>query len=392
MNKFALVITVALVAIIIVFTWGFLVGTAEIYVAAAILGTVAAAVDILVVVQNRLSELGKKRRKVLHPEIDVAIQPVRNLLEHDWQKITGNGIDVIKEIRSYYRNVESPCAKELADLSNQIAKGIESRNTKGDMAIWDGERFRLVEFSEGRTAEENLELTLTFENSRYSNFLATIQYLEQEITVDGKKMSRRGYYLRNTNPRENIVPDLVSDFGVSLLVVTSDKKFVFTKRKALAVSPHQIHLSCHEGLARGGANPDFDEHKKPDVFRAAIRSLDEELFITDILPHQICWILFGHDKTTWEYNLHGIVYIEKTWKDVKDRFEILAKDANLEHYLYEPPIRANIEEVVNFLRKEWNTIHPLAKNAIFYSLINATNQPNEALRAFQELSLGQETK
>lgn len=391
MEKLRLLSTIAIVFVVLVFVAGLFAGIQQLYFIAAGLGALWTIMQLWNYSRNHYIDLRKNWQRRKLSKDPASFHRVAELVEKDWNKITGNGIDTIKRILTYYHDAQSGCLPELSDLSRNIAKQIEERNLAGDHSIWNGDRLRLTDFAEGRIGrDEDYELTLRFENSRYSDFLATKKYLDQTRKASGARVTNREYYVKNTDPKMNVVSDLVSDFGISLLVLTSDNKLLFTKRKGkVEVSPYAIHLSCHEGLARPR---DLDEQRRVDIDNAALRALREEVFITDISPQHISWILFGHDKVTWEYNLHGIVRVNKTWAEVSDRFDTLARDRNLEHDLYSPPVDADLKSIMIFLTREWDALHHLAKNAIFYSLVNLTMQWDDVLQAFREFAENRDKK
>jgi hypothetical protein len=77
---------------------------------------------------------------------------------------------------------------------------------------------------------------------------------------------------------------------------------------------------------------------------------------------------------------------------VSDRFDTLARDRNLEHDLYSPPVDADLKSIMIFLTREWDALHHLAKNAIFYSLVNLTMQWDDVLQAFREFAENRDKK
>ena len=179
-----------------------------------------------------------------------------SMLKKEWEKIVGNGFDNI-EVESKYANVQRPLPPKIKEISERIAVEIEAARTRGNKDIWNGARFKLMHFIEGRTTDyEKVTLTLFLEKSDYSDFLAMKEYLDQADDIDDIHISRREHFVALDEAKEHVIPELHSDIGVALLVVTADNYLVLTKRKErLAVSAGLIHFSCHEGMARGGENP-----------------------------------------------------------------------------------------------------------------------------------------
>ncbi|MEM3538468.1 MAG: winged helix-turn-helix transcriptional regulator [Nitrososphaerales archaeon] len=302
-------------------------------------------------------------------------------LKIQWTKIAGDLRFPIYLEESVYRKKRRKISNEVESISKKIAERIAEMRAKGNITIWNGERFRLYKFIEGRTEkEERVTLKLYFEDMMYSDFLAAKEFLDRTINWKGKRITRRKYYLEIFDPAREIIQEIPSDFGIGVIVITKDPYLVLTRRReTLAVSPGLLHVSIHEGMARGGPRPDFNEHGKPDPYATAIRSAKEELNI-ELRKDDVEWIVFGHDPITWEYNLFGVAQVKMSFDELLRNY-MLSKDIRFEHgrskeneLKYElVPLSFDPDKpdvILKFLLKNKRYIYDFAKAGIIFALLN----------------------
>lgn len=173
-----------------------------------------------------------------------------------------------ENIHSHYTLRSEKLPGELQARRNQIQQEQEQKKGQGLPYHWNGKIYNLDHFIISRDPlYEHMLLDLWFSPSDYYTFLATNMSL--------KDPEIREKYLSDVDWYET-VPYFSHSFGISLVVITSDRYALLTQRSIRQGSDAGYYsISANEGLSRGldrATNADV-----PDLYRCACRGLTEEL-------------------------------------------------------------------------------------------------------------------
>lgn len=277
-----------------------------------------------------------------------------------WMVVDGNGEDEYtpKSLITHFDNKFVILPDELQDRKKAIAKEEEAKRKKGQPFHFNGENYKLEKFSINRVStDEDLELQLWFRASDYYTFQATDMALDDEELrkkyIDETKWQYPAKYFANS-------------FGVNVIVITDDNYAIFTKRSGLVGTNKEFyHISVNEGLSRT-----FDRgvnSQAPDIYRAVIRGVIEELGVQDVDASDVTLLSFGVDTRYSQWGILGKVHVKKTaeeilqWRarGVKDKWE------NEEFFV----VKFTPDEVVKFVfeHEPWT---PAGITCIYHTLVS----------------------
>ncbi len=222
----------------------------------------------------------------------------------DWLVIDGDGSEA-------YSPEEVRCRLDPAPLSlppeiQERRRQIESREiAKGESGLpgqWNGPMVALRRYSIRRTADrERLGVTLTFSETDYFTFQATVMSLDCPMTPGGPTLRER--YLPTDERCAEPVPFLAVGFGVGLAIVTQDNQLILTRRHDhVGARAGELDVSVVEGV-----HPVLDRATSssgPDLYRTAIRGAAEELGI-DLAADDLYFLGFGVDLKYYQWNMLG---------------------------------------------------------------------------------------
>lgn len=277
-----------------------------------------------------------------------------------WLIVDGDGEDVYsaKNVFTYFDKDAIQLPPDLLERKQRIEKEQKENRKKGLPYHFNGENYKFDKFSNNRfSTDETLELHLWFRPSDYYTFLAT------DMALDEKEM-REKYFPEDqwTQPSKYFA----NSFGVNLVVITKDEHIVLTKRSSLVgTNKGMYHISVNEGLSRT-----FDRGvstQAPDVFRAAIRGIVEELGATDVEVQDISYLSLGVDTRFSQWGILGKARINKTseelqaWRSsgVKDKWEN-------EEFVILP---LDLSEIVKFVA-EHDPWTPAGLTCLYHTLVS----------------------
>ncbi len=277
-----------------------------------------------------------------------------------WLIVDGDGEDIYsrKNIFTYFDKEPIVLPAELERRKKTIAKEEEEKRKKGLSYHFNGENYKFDKFSINRfSTEETLELHLWFRPSDYYTFLAT------DMNLDDKEF-REEYF-----PDENWTkpaPYFAHSFGINLLIITKDERIILTKRsESVGTNKGMYHISMNEGLSRT-----FDRgvsSQSPDVYRAAVRGIVEELGDQDVEASDISYLSLGVDTRYSQWALLGKAKINKTAKELEEWRANGVKDKWENEEFFTLPF--DVEEIVKFIA-EHDPWTPASLACIYHSLVN----------------------
>jgi len=223
----------------------------------------------------------------------------------------------------------------LAEDIKRIEVEQRQRTEEGKAAAWDGDIAHITTFSVERTPnEEDVILRLRLQKAKYFHFMATNAVLWAEYRKNGMLSATRSRFLgafkdwATTSP-----PMLVNGLPINLLIVTLDKKLVFSKRSDnVAIGPNSWACPINENI-----HPDYDRvqsEPRLDVGNLLTRSLAEEIGWKDD-EHtgtradpkaEIHLLAFGVHTGDGGYGLIGYAELPITFKHLQDLFAKRPKD------------------------------------------------------------------
>lgn len=239
-----------------------------------------------------------------------------------WLIVDGDGEDHYspKALFTHFDKEQLTLPEDLLKRKKAVTKDQEEKRKKGIQYHFNGENYRFEKYSINRFSTEELpELHLWFGPSDYYTFLAT------DMALDEKEV-REKYF-----PDESWMQPtkyFANSFGVNLLVITRDEHIILTKRSGqVGTNKNMYHISVNEGLSRT-----FDRGvstQAPDVYRAAVRGIVEELGVQTVEANDITYLSLGVDTRFSQWALLGKARIDKTseelleWRSsgVKDKWE-----------------------------------------------------------------------
>ena len=229
-----------------------------------------------------------------------------------WLVIDGNGEMTYtpEAIRCLVDSTPVLLPPEIQQLRDNIEKRELSNKDKGLSYQWPGPLYALERYAIGRTnPEENLEVAFTFRPTDYYTFQATVMSLDYNIMQPPAIMTIRQKYLQGCDLVQP-VPFLSNGFGISLAIITKDRKLILSWRSDHAgARPGELDVSVVEAVHP--LNDRSTTSLNPDLYRTAIRGIQEEIGI-DALQENITFLGFGVDIEYYQWNIVGIVRISDT--------------------------------------------------------------------------------
>ena len=199
-------------------------------------------------------------------------------------------------------------------LRERIEKEEAERKALGLPYRWNGPLYALERYAVGRTSkDENLELVLTLRPTDHYTFRATVLSLDAPLHDSSGEFTLREKYLKNHYPSKPIT-FLATGLGVNLAVMTKDEKVLFAKRDE--------SVRCRAGELDGSIAEGVDliqdhaiNRPGPDFYRTAARGIEEELGV-EISQSDIKFLGFGVDMDYYQWNVLGVVYVDKTANEI----------------------------------------------------------------------------
>lgn len=232
-------------------------------------------------------------------------------IKSPWMIVDGDGQSRYDPttISTYFDSSPIRLPEDLQKRKEKITKEQVENRKKGKPFYFNGENYKLERFSLNRySTNEELELQLWFRPSDYYTFLATDMQLDDETL--------RKKYFENEDWK---APEryFSHSFGVNIVVITKDNQIILTRRsESVGVNKQMYHISVNEGV-----NRTFDrgvDTQAPNVYRAAIRGLIEELGIQNVEEDDITYLSFGVDTRYSQWGLLGKAKVDKTAQEIFD--------------------------------------------------------------------------
>ncbi len=231
-----------------------------------------------------------------------------------FQVIDGDGESVYpsSSITSVIDPLPLELLPEVEVIREQVARREEEKKNRFEDYQWNGPQYALKRYVIGRTVpDEDMELGLVFQNTDYFTFQATVRSLDLELP-DGTTLRKK--YL--TPPPEDPIPSLAIGFGTVLILFTSDKKLLLSRRTTKAgVRPGELDVSVVEGILPHRDLP--SNSTGPDIIGCAVHGVKEEVGIT-VQRQDIQFLGFGVDHEYYQWNMIGMVKLPMTAKEVLD--------------------------------------------------------------------------
>ena len=214
------------------------------------------------------------------------------------------------------RIIELP--PDVAQLREKIGKEEAERKIQGLPYRWNGPLYALERYAVGRTSkDENLELVLTLRPTDHYTFRATVLSLDTPLRDLSGEYTLREKYLKDHYPSKP-VEFLATGLGINVAVISKDEKVLFAMRDE--------SVRCRAGELDGsiaeGVDPMQDHainSPGPDFYRTAARGVEEELGV-EISQSDIKFLGFGVDMDYYQWNLIGVVYVDKSADEIlRDR-------------------------------------------------------------------------
>jgi len=201
---------------------------------------------------------------------------------------------------------------EVEVIREHVARREEDKKNNSEDYVWNGAQYALKRYVIGRTVpHEEMELRLVFQNTDYYTFQATVRSLDLQL-ADGTTLRKK--YL--TPPPEDPVPSLAIGFGIAMVLFTSDKKLLLSRRtKKAGVRPGELDVSVVEGILPGRdlASNGTD----PDIYGCAVHGAKEEVGVT-LQRQDVRFLGFGVDHEYYQWNMIGMASLPMTAKEVID--------------------------------------------------------------------------
>ena len=255
--------------------------------------------------------LFKKKEKILPPmEFELGS------LKTSYIVIDGNGRFEYTPQTLTCRYEDRPISlpPEIIQLRKKIEKEENERKAQGLYPKWNGPLYALERYAISRTTkDENMELTLSLRPTDHFTFRATVLSLDTLLTDSSGKFTLRERYLENHYPSESI-PFLATGIGINVAIITEDEKILFAERdKSVRCRANELDGSIAEGV-----DPVQDhaiDRPGPDFYRTVARGVEEEIGI-EISQSDIKLLGFGVDMEYYQWNIIGVVYVNKKAKNI----------------------------------------------------------------------------
>lgn len=289
-------------------------------------------------------------------------------------------------IQIFYNNSVMELPSELKAIRDDIVQREEAKKAQGEKWMYNTYQVAFTKaFQTNMDFIEKPYPVFHFQKSDYFNFQATVGSLDKPLLKDGETI-REKYIDKEIDEIHYPSPVLSQGVGVVLTVVTSDEKIVLTRRrKDVGIRQGELDVSVVEAI-----DPDKDivesskdsegEHRKIDLYRAAIRGVEEELGLA-VQPDQVHLLGYGVDLEYYQWNIIGTVETELTSK------QILEKKSSGTHGLNEISyiefVQYDFIKVAELIRDEpmWST----GQIALYWTMVYQSGNP---LKSFAEKVFG----
>jgi len=210
-------------------------------------------------------------------------------------------------IKCIVKQMPIPLPQEVIQLWHDIEKRENEKREKGYPYLWNGPLYALERATIGRsTHNEDMEVIFTFRPTDYYTFQATVMSLDKNLLQAPANLTLRQKYLKGHNFLEPI-PFLANGFGVSLIIISKDKKLLLTVRtETTGIRPGELDVSVVEGIHPVRDQSAIDPG--PDLYRTAIFGAREELGI-ELSKEAITFLGFGVDTEYYQWNIIGVATI-----------------------------------------------------------------------------------
>jgi len=237
-----------------------------------------------------------------------------------WKVIHGLGRPAFKRknIEFSYSPEPLKLPSELKDLKEKLGPGFKASGaTPGDAYVLDS----IEKGFKGEGPDKIPWIKIGVLLSDYYNYLAMQKNLDKKLVVNdmGQPITLRQKYLHNYE-WEQPNKCFSTTLGIDLVVVTSDRQLIITKRSAgVEARPNKLCTSVSQGLRPPDDSVPEENDNTPDLYLGARNAIDDELKIK-VEPEDIVILSFGVDTETSEWGFVGLVKIEKTFEQVSPHF------------------------------------------------------------------------
>jgi hypothetical protein len=221
--------------------------------------------------------------------------------------IDGDGKASYRKDTIETRLEESPqLPEEIMNFRSMIEKRESLKKSNGLQAQWNGPLVGLKRYAIRRTIpEEDLAITLTFFETDYFTFLATVGSLDVNLHEPPAYFSLRQKYLANPMTDFQPIPFLAQGFGIALVAIGADGKLIFALRSPdSGIRPNELDVTVVESVHPYlDASPD---QPGPDLYKTAVRGAKEEAGF-EIQENQITFLGFGVDQEYYQWEMIGLI-------------------------------------------------------------------------------------
>ncbi|HYK08390.1 MAG TPA: hypothetical protein VEW42_02740 [Candidatus Eisenbacteria bacterium] len=280
--------------------------------------------------------------------------------ESTWLIVDGDGEETYeqKNIFTYFDKDRVQLPPDLLEKQKEVEKEQKENRKKGLPYHFNGESYKFDKFSLNRfSSEEALELHLWFRPTDYYTFLAT------DMSLNEEKVREKYFPNENWTQPEKY---FANSFGVNLVVITKDEHIVLTKRSGLVgTNKGMYHISVNEGLSRT-----FDRGvstQAPDIYRAGIRGIVEELGAVDVEAKDISYLSLGVDTRFSQWGILGKARISKTSEELKEWRSSGVKDKWENEEFFTIPL--DLTDIVKFVADHdpWT---PAGLTCLYHTLVS----------------------
>lgn len=279
-------------------------------------------------------------------------------------------------IRCFYNEIcPLPLPPDLARMRQERLADWEKRRTEGDFsAPHNGFMYKLIDFHTGYREiigdEEQPVLQLKF---------CPTDYVTSKVTDYNIGNPIRDKYASAVDVTQQPVPEFASIVGVNLNIITSDNYLIVEERtKYTDSAANALHTSVAENLLRP-IDKTSDLDQGPDVYRAAVRGIYEELGLS-LGSQNIEFTTFGVQPSICEYSLIGWSRVSQSYAEV-EAAHALAKDRWESNLV---PVEFNPNSVATYVLTNWKRWFPIGLAAVVLSLLQAGYTKQDVDDAFMQ--------
>jgi hypothetical protein len=325
--------------------------------------------DYLIEKRNRITRSLLMRGKLTQPSAGPANVELFRLgpLPTPTYIVEGDGEQVIHEqsiqVRVEPESVALP--PEMVSWRQEFLDEQEKTKRNSQDYFWNGLNYAVAHFGVSRSViDESPKILLLLRCSDYATFRTT-QQLDRRFS-DGTTPRTR--YLEPFQADPLKVPDFMcSSFGTNIAMITTDRKFIFSRRSHLVGSrPGVWSTSANEGLSR---SLDSQGRSVPNLYDVMRRGVREELGIS---PHEYSLEMLGFtidlELHQWGGSWIGILneltgeqVLERRSRGVADKYE--TRDLRL--------VDCSPEETLDFMISQGlrGTMNPNAVAFFYLALV-----------------------